>query len=263
MNSPITDSKSNEQQDGNNQNSSIAIGLSMNFSSLKVRSIGLPSKLTKMIIAILFVVSLFTALSVPVEAFATSTKTNLAILRSHDVSDSASRNCNFLRRKKGTQLHGLVEAWDAYNQALAANPLPVKSVTACGILGCADFAGQLFEKSKGSSKNIDLVRTLRFAIFGLVLQAPWNHFYYQVLDAQIPPTEDPFSQTNLLKVAIDQFIQAPIFTVLIFVFLGALEGKAISDIQKQLKEDYPSTIVANCKEMHWMSLHFSVIVSSF
>jgi hypothetical protein len=177
------------------------------------------------------------------------------------MSDSTSGHCNFLR-KKNTQLHGLVEAWDAYNQALVANPLVVKSVTACGILGCADLAGQLFEKSKGSSKDIDYVRTLRFAFFGLVLQAPWNHFYYQVLDARIPPTEDPFSQTNILKVAIDQFIQAPIFTVLIFVFLGALEGKAISDIQKQLKEDYPSTIVANCEELDWMSLLcFSMIAS--
>lgn len=46
---------------------------------------------------------------------------------------------------------------------------------------------------------------------------------------------------------IDQFIQAPIFTVLIFAFLGALEGKNAEAIQKQLKNDYPETLVANWK----------------
>ena len=51
----------------------------------------------------------------------------------------------------------------------------------------------------------------------------------------------------MIKVVIDQFIQAPVFTVLIFAFLGALEGKGLDDIKKQLENDYPDTIVANCK----------------
>jgi hypothetical protein len=120
--------------------------------------------------------------------------------------------------------NGLVEAWDAYNAALSTDPLIVKSVTAGLILGTADLAGQAFEKSKrwsaasdadSNSSNkveqeeeqqVDLARAARFAIFGLVLQAPWNHFYYQLLDGQIPPTEEPFSNTNIIKVVIDQFI---------------------------------------------------------
>jgi peroxisomal membrane protein 2 len=153
-----------------------------------------------------------------------------------------------------------VEAWDAYNEALASNPLPVKSFTAGIILGAADLAGQTLEtlqstspsvgsqqRGSGRSKTIDWARAARFAVFGLVLQAPWNHFYYQFLDGQIPPTpSEPFSQTNVVKVVIDQFVQAPIFTVLIFVFLGALEGKDARVIQAQLKNDYTETILANC-----------------
>jgi peroxisomal membrane protein 2 len=76
---------------------------------------------------------------------------------------------------------------------------------------------------------------------------PWNHFYYQLLDGQIPPTVEPFTPTNGIKVVIDQFIQAPIFTVLIFAFLGALEGKTLEAIQSQLKSDYKETLVANWK----------------
>lgn len=144
-----------------------------------------------------------------------------------------------------------VELWNEYNLALEAHPLTVKSVTAGVILGSADLVGQAVESyRKGDTEgqtSVDILRALRFATFGLVLQAPWNHFYYLLLDGQIPPTEEPFTATNGLKVLIDQFIQAPIFTVLIFVFLGVLEGKSQKAIQDQLKNDYKETILANCK----------------
>jgi len=146
-------------------------------------------------------------------------------------------------------ISGISEAWDAYDQALEANPLIVKSVTASIILGAADLAGQAFEKQQrddDKDSEIDWARAVRFAIFGLVLQAPWNHFYYLLLDSKIPPTEEPFSPTNAMKIVIDQGLQAPVFTVLIFVFLGLLEGKGRDEIQKQLKNDYPDTLVANC-----------------
>jgi peroxisomal membrane protein 2 len=80
-----------------------------------------------------------------------------------------------------------------------------------------------------------------------VLQAPWNHFYYQILDGALPPTPEPFTPTTGIKTFIDQFIQAPIFTVLIFAFLGFLEGKNAEEIKMQLKNDYPDTMIANCK----------------
>ena len=78
-------------------------------------------------------------------------------------------------------------------------------------------------------------------------QAPWNHFYYILLDGALPPTEDPFSATTGIKVVIDQFLQAPIFTVLIFFFLGTLEGKSVEDVKGQLDRDYKDTMLANWK----------------
>jgi hypothetical protein len=144
---------------------------------------------------------------------------------------------------------GISGAWNAYNDALEASPLLVKSVTAGIILGAADFTGQTFEnsKSEGSGKAIDIGRVARFAFFGLVLQAPWNHFYYLLLDGALPPTPEPFTATTGVKVFIDQFVQAPIFTVLIFFFLGTLEGKSVEDVKKQLDSDYKDTMLANWK----------------
>lgn len=142
-----------------------------------------------------------------------------------------------------------VEAWTAYNDALEASPLIVKSVTASAILGAADIAGQALEAKQKEidDASVDWARTARFAIFGLVLQAPWNHFYYNFLDGALPPTAEPWTPTTGVKVAIDQFVQAPIFTVLIFAFLGTLEGKSLEAVKSQLDDDYADTMVANWK----------------
>jgi peroxisomal membrane protein 2 len=144
---------------------------------------------------------------------------------------------------------GISGAWAAYNEALEANPLLIKSLTAGVILGAADFTGQQFEAatSPEEAKELDFARVARFAFFGLVLQAPWNHFYYQILDGALPPTPEPFTTTTGIKVFIDQFVQAPIFTALIFFFLGTLEGKSPEEVKKQLDSDYKDTMVANWK----------------
>jgi peroxisomal membrane protein 2 len=159
---------------------------------------------------------------------------------------------------------GLLEdVWSSYLTALESDPLLVKSITAGVILGAADLSGQAIqqslllssvkddsdggdETSKGG-KEVDIARFVRFAFFGFILQAPWNHYYYQYLDNALPPTIDPFSTTTAIKVAIDQFIQAPLFTILIFGFLGVLEGKTIDEIKKQLDDDYVDTMLANWK----------------
>jgi len=150
------------------------------------------------------------------------------------------------------------QAWTSYNEALEAQPLLVKSLTAGVLLGAADLAGQAVQQVTASaaaggddeetkSASIDFARTARFAFFGLVLQAPWNHAYYSFLDGAIPPTEDPWTTTTAVKTVIDQFVQAPIFTVLIFAFLGFLEGKNAEQIKLQLEDDYADTMVANWK----------------
>ncbi len=198
--------------------------------------------------------AMFLATSLAVcQGFCPLTQGPVSFSRSgHLVSGFAKSEISTLSQRQMSirlNLAGAQEAWSAYNDALQANPLLVKSVTAGVILGAGDLAGQALEASQkeGGDSQVDLARTVRFAFFGLVLQAPWNHFYYLLLDGAIPPTEDPWTATTGIKVVIDQFIQAPIFTVLIFAFLGFLEGKSTSDIKQKLDEDYVNTMFANCK----------------
>ena len=166
--------------------------------------------------------------------------------------ENFSKNASFKVKKidgLAMDTSSITEAWNTYNLALETDPLVTKSLTAGLILGAADLSGQALERSRDEfdkSIPVDYARAARFAIFGLVLQAPWNHFYYQILDGVLPPTEDPFTTTTGIKVVIDQFFQAPIFTVLIFYFLGLLEGKTIDAVRQQLEKDYKDTMIANC-----------------
>ncbi|CAM9668581.1 unnamed protein product, partial [Ascophyllum nodosum] len=143
-----------------------------------------------------------------------------------------------------------VELWSSYLDALQAAPLLTKSITAGVIFPAADAVAQSFDKKKRQEKDIDVdswdfARTLRWLFFGFAVQAPWNHFFYVLLDGALPPTPDPFSATTGIKVFIDQFIQAPVFTVLIFGVLGLLEGKQVVEIREKLNQDYKSTMLAN------------------
>ena len=137
-------------------------------------------------------------------------------------------------------------AWSAYNAALVdpSTALLTKSVTAGVIIGAGDAAAQLVEGSKTGAAG-DGARYLRWAIFGLVLQGPWNHAWYLTLDGLLPPTEDPFSLITLEKVGLDQFFQAPIFTMVILCFFALVEGKGLAFAKNQIQEELGAILIKN------------------
>ena len=131
--------------------------------------------------------------------------------------------------------------------------LATKAVTAGVIIGAGDAAAQLVEGSQrqGDGESDDgeggfdpgALRAL--GLLGLVLQAPWNHFYYMALDGAIPPTPEPFTTTTAVKVAIDQFVQAPIFTAIIFVFFAVIEGRGLDAARRQISDELGQVLVKN------------------
>jgi hypothetical protein len=135
-------------------------------------------------------------------------------------------------------------AWDAYNVQLATNPLVTKAITAGVIIGAGDAAAQVIESSK-TGVAFDPVRYLRWAVFGLILQGPWNHAFYLLLDGALPPTPDPFTLTTLEKVGIDQFVQAPIFTIVILCFFAVVEGKGLGFAREQVRTELGGILLKN------------------
>jgi hypothetical protein len=138
--------------------------------------------------------------------------------------------------------------WNGYVDALDKFPIVVKSVTAFLILATADATGQLVEVLRGTadSNSLDVLRMMRFGLLGLC-GTPFFHFYFMWLDNVLPPTPEPWTRRTFVKLFIDQGLQAPCTTLAIFVFVGLLEGKTFSELGLQLKQDYLSTLIANCE----------------
>lgn len=136
-------------------------------------------------------------------------------------------------------------AWAAYNVELVTHPLVTKAITAGVIIGAGDATAQQIERSKSGEGGFDVARYLRWAIFGLVLQGPWNHAFYLLLDSALPPTPDPFTLTTLEKVGIDQFVQAPIFTIIILVFFAIVEGKGLGYAKDQVRNELGGILLKN------------------
>jgi hypothetical protein len=139
----------------------------------------------------------------------------------------------------------LAQSWAWYQLKLERQPLITKSITACSLVGCGDLAGQSIEFGQHGSTQLDLGRFLRFALMGLVLQAPITHYFYLVLDAKLPPTPSPWTVTTFVKLAIDQLLFAPSFTVLIFLFLDVLQGDSLQQLWYHLQTDFVSTMLLN------------------
>ena len=149
------------------------------------------------------------------------------------------------RSRAATRVCGVSELWEGYLSALEATPLPVKCATATVIIGSGDAAAQAIEGLKTKSGGVDLARVGRWALFGLVLQAPWNHAFQNALEALLPSTPEPWTTTTALKVAIDQGLQAPVFTALIFVFFAVIEGRGVDAGVTQIKDELAPTLLKN------------------
>jgi peroxisomal membrane protein 2 len=140
--------------------------------------------------------------------------------------------------------------WKHYESELHSRPILTKSVTAAILVGCGDLVGQcieLYMSSKNGPMMIDWWRLARFATLGFFLQAPITHYFYMVLDDKLPPTPSPWTATTFIKLAIAELLFAPTFTVLVFLFLGLLEGDSLMQIGQRLQLQFITTMIANWK----------------
>ena len=101
------------------------------------------------------------------------------------------------------------------------------------------------DAARSTSVGLDVARVGRWAVFGFLLQGPWNHFFYNILDGALPPTAEPFTSITFEKVAIDQFVQAPVFTAVIFVFFSIVEGRGLNAAKKQINEELFQVLLKN------------------
>ena len=138
--------------------------------------------------------------------------------------------------------------WDNYVTIVERRPLLTKSLTATIILGGADLFAQALEHARGisdRSRGVDWPRAARFAAFGL-FGAPWSHYYFYWLDHWLPPSKKPCSWTTLIKVFIDQFIQAPLLLAFMICALSIMKGEGFQGMKQDMTDTFVGALLANC-----------------
>ena len=118
----------------------------------------------------------------------------------------------------------LLNVVNAYNAALVKHPVATKALTS--LIGFA--VGDRIAQSFVGGGHFDFFRCMRLSLYGLLIDGPVGHYFYQLLDRNICPEDPKSTRSVLLKTAIDQLIWAPVMTVVFLAFLTALEGKPSS-----------------------------------
>jgi len=142
-----------------------------------------------------------------------------------------------------------INFWNWYDRQLRENPVITKSLTASIIVSMGDFCGQYIEHRRNpNEEEYDLARIGRFFLLGGILQAPVTHYYFAALDAKFPPKlNNPWTSTTFLKLAIDQLLFAPTFTLVLFFFLDTLQCKSWDYQLHHLEDEYSRTMIDNWK----------------
>ncbi|XP_077980222.1 mpv17-like protein [Glandiceps talaboti] len=109
------------------------------------------------------------------------------------------------------------------------------------------FVGGIFAASEFTQETIigvekyDVGKICRFGVFGLCFNGPFNFTWFRLLDAAMPGKT---MKIALRKLALDQFVAAPVAVAGFFVGMDILERK--DDIFKEAKDKGPATWLAGC-----------------
>jgi protein Mpv17 len=130
--------------------------------------------------------------------------------------------------------------WARYNALLEAQPLLTKALTSLVGFTSGDVLAQSFIEEGG--KPYDVMRTIRMGSFGFLLHGTTGHYFYGMLDGKLPGTK-PI--TVATKVAIDQTIWNPIFGLMFFGYLNAMEGKSFDQYTEKIKVDLKTAVMGS------------------
>jgi hypothetical protein len=144
--------------------------------------------------------------------------------------------------------------WTSYNTLLQTpgwKSLSVKSLTSAVIVGGGDVACQVLVEKRSWKKideqqqlPLDISRVCRFTFLGGAFIAPTLHVWYGFLGRSIHGSG---LRPAVKRMLCDQVLFAPAFIGIFFCVLAAMEGKDRSDLERQLKKDWPTSVVANWK----------------
>ncbi|KAM0007916.1 hypothetical protein Hdeb2414_s0015g00440771 [Helianthus debilis subsp. tardiflorus] len=131
-----------------------------------------------------------------------------------------------------------------YLRMLDVRPVITKSVSAGLIYGAADLTAQSMTIVAFSS--LDLIRTLRMAMFGLFILGPAQHLWFNFLGRILPKRD---MTTTLKKLIVGQIFYGPSCTAVFFTYNAFLQGESGNEITLRLRRDLLPTLTGGL--MYW------------
>ena len=135
----------------------------------------------------------------------------------------------------------LASMWKAYNDKLETDPLIMKMLTSfTGFL-----LGDIIAQTCIEKKPFDFARMARLSSFGFFVHGSTSHWFYGKLDGKIPGTS---ASAVASKVFIDQVLWNPIFGVMFFSYVAALEGKGPQYVVDKTKKELLTSVSRGSKQ---------------
>eukprot|EP01121_Diplochlamys_sp_Union-15-3_P003421 TRINITY_DN1328_c0_g1_i4.p1 TRINITY_DN1328_c0_g1~~TRINITY_DN1328_c0_g1_i4.p1 ORF type:complete len:203 (+),score=22.46 TRINITY_DN1328_c0_g1_i4:40-648(+) len=148
-------------------------------------------------------------------------------------------------------------AWASYLQSLQKRPVITKSVTS-GVIYClGDILGQKIEQYKAATANTkyddidevivpqyDIGRTIKFGIFGLLINAPLIHYWYKFLDWLLQNVKG--AKLVWIQLFLDEIIFGPIYLVIYYYVMGIMNG-TLKNVPKKIKRELIPTAIESLK----------------
>jgi protein Mpv17 len=127
-----------------------------------------------------------------------------------------------------------LQAWNAYESALASNPVATKGATSATVYGLGDVLSQ---RTAGDDE-LDTGRVLRSMIAGGVGHGPLSHVWYNL-------SEGFFTNLGLAsvwwsfipKIVVDQTVWGPIWNSLYIVIIGILQAESFGKIKEDVQSN--------------------------
>jgi len=132
-----------------------------------------------------------------------------------------------------------LHAYDAYESALASNPVATKAATSATVYSIGDVVAQYTEQRQLDNQNhfsLDQNRVLRSMIAGGIGHGPLSHVWYHV-------SEDFFTKVAHLtawwsflpKIAVDQTVWGPIWNSLYILMIGFMRRESLEKMTSDVR----------------------------
>eukprot|EP00871_Galdieria_phlegrea_P002121 jgi/Galph1/290/GphlegSOOS_G5129.1 len=114
--------------------------------------------------------------------------------------------------------------------------------------------GDLIAQSNNlwNGERWDVLRTVRFASFGLFVHGPVSHFWYQFLDRSIVAGAPKSGKAVAAKTMMDQLLWAPVFTSVFFAYLKVAQGD-VNGVAPEIEHKLWPTLKVNW--LVWPAAH--------